>query len=72
MAFIKYVPPDTLAADARVDDPDNIIQIHSVHPAVMRQHYELYLQLMHRPGPLSRRRREILAVRISAINKCRY
>ncbi len=72
MAFIRYVPPSDLALADRVPDPDNIIQIHAVHPAVMRQHYELYRQLMHRPGPLSRRERELLAVRVSALNQCHY
>ncbi len=72
MAFIAYVPPADLAAEDRVADPDNIIQIHAVHPAVMRQHFELYKQLMHRPGPLSRREREVLGVRVSALNGCHY
>lgn len=72
MAFIAYVPPDHLAPEDRVADSDNIIQIHAVHPAVMRQHYELYVQLMHRPGPLSRRERELLGVRVSALNGCHY
>lgn len=72
MAFINYVQPGDLAPADRVDDPDNIIQIHAVHPAVMRQHYELYKQLMHRDGPLSRRERELLGVRVSALNRCHY
>jgi len=72
MAFIDYVPADTLSPDDRVHDPDNIIQIHAIHPAVMRQHYELYKQLMHRDGPLSRRERELLGVRVSALNHCHY
>ncbi len=72
MAFIPYLPPDTLAPEERVADSDNIIQIHAVHPAVMRQHYELYKQLMHRAGPLSRRERELLGVRVSALNQCHY
>ena len=72
MAFIPYVAPETLAPEDRVPDPDNIIQIHAVHPAVMRQHYELYKQLMHRAGPLSRRERELLGVRVSALNHCHY
>lgn len=72
MAFINYVRPEDLAPDERVADPDNIIQIHAVHPAVMRQHYELYKQLMHREGPLSRRERELLGVRVSALNHCHY
>ena len=72
MAFIAYVPPDALRSDERVADPDNIIQIHAIHPAVMRQHYELYKQLMHRAGPLSRRERELVGVRVSALNHCHY
>ncbi len=72
MAFIDYVAPGQLAAADRVADPDNIIQIHAVHPAVMRQHWELYKELMHRPGPLSRRERELLGVRVSALNGCHY
>jgi alkylhydroperoxidase family enzyme len=72
MAFITDVPSDTLAPEDRVTDPDNIIQIHAIHPAVMRQHYELYRQLMHRAGPLTRRERELLGVRVSALNRCHY
>ena len=72
MAFIRYVPADQLAPAERVADPDNIIQIHSVHPAVMRQHWELYREVMHRPGPLSRRERELMAVRVSGLNDCPY
>ena len=72
MAFIRYVPEEELAPNQRIPDTDNILRIHGVHPAVMRQHYELYLELMHRPGPLSRRLREMLAVRVSAINRCLY
>ena len=72
MAFINYVAADLLLPEDRVADPDNIIQIHAVHPAVMRQHYELYKQLMHRDGPLSRRERELLGVRVSALNQSHY
>lgn len=72
MAYIPDLPPDALTPEDRVSDPDNIIQIHAVHPAVMRQHWELYKQLMHRPGPLSRRERELIGVRVSALNHCHY
>ncbi len=72
MAFIRYVDESDLSPEDRVADPDNILQIHRVHPAVMRQHYDLYLELLHRPGPLTRRQREALAVRVSALNGCRY
>lgn len=72
MAFIAYVPPDQLPPSDRVADSDHIIQIHAVHPAVMRQHFDLYRELMHGRGPLSRREREILAVRVSGLNRCPY
>ena len=72
MAFINYVAADLLLPEDRVADPDNIIQIHAVHPAVMRQHYDLYRQLMQGDGPLSRRERELLGVRVSALNQCHY
>ena len=72
MAFIEYVPAHALPESDRVDDEDHIIQIHSIHPPVMRQHLELYRQLMHRAGPLARRERELIAVRVSALNGCRY
>jgi alkylhydroperoxidase family enzyme len=38
----------------------------------MRQHLDLYRQLMHQRGPLARREREMLAVRVSALNQCHY
>ena len=72
MAFIRYVPEAALTPEERVADPDHIIQIHAIHPAVMRQHYELYVELMRRPGPLSRVQREMTAVVVSAINGCHY
>jgi hypothetical protein len=72
MAFIRYVDPDELPGAGRVPDSDNILQIHGVHPEIMRQHYELYQQLMHGPGPLTREQREMLGVRVSALNGCHY
>ena len=68
MAFIRYRPSQELDAAERVADPDNIIQIHAIHPRLMRHHFELYRELMHQPGSLSRREREILGVRVSALN----
>lgn len=72
MAFIKYIPIEEQDAANGVPDTDNILQIHAINPKVMRQHYELYLQVMHRASPLSRREREILAVRVSVMNHCLY
>lgn len=71
MAWIRY--DDAGIAEAhRVPDDDNIIRIHGVHSAVLKQHYDLYVELMRGPGPLSRIQREMIAVAVSAANDCHY
>lgn len=72
MAFIDYRSPDELPAEDYIDDNDHILQVHSVHPRVMRQHLELYRELMHRSSPLTRRQREMIAVVVSSLNGCHY
>lgn len=72
MAFISYVPEDLVPEPDRVPDRDNILRIHGVHPRTMRLHYDLYVELMRGPSPLSRVQREMLAVVVSAANHCRY
>ena len=72
MAFIEYVPESEIAPERRVADKDNIIQVHGVHPEVMQLHYELYLELMHKAGPLSRVQREMVAIVVSVENSCHY
>ena len=72
MAFISYLPEEQIADRDRVPDRDNIIQIHGVHSRTMRQHYELYRELMYSPGPLSRVQREMIAVVVSSENHCHY
>lgn len=72
MAFIRYSPDDQIPSEDRVPDQDNILRIHGVHPRTMRQHYDLYAELMRGPGPLSRVQREMIAVVVSAANHCHY
>jgi alkylhydroperoxidase family enzyme len=72
MAFIRYVPEDEIPPADRVPDQDNIVRIHGVHSRIMRQHYELYAELMRGAGPLSRIQREMIAVAVSSANRCRY
>ncbi len=72
MAFISYVPADKIPPDHDVPDRDNIIRIHGVNSRSMRSHYDLYVDLMRRPGPLSREQREMIAVVVSGINGCHY
>ena len=72
MAFIDYRSTDEVAVRDRVPDRDNIIRIHAVHSRTMRHHYDLYRELMYGPGPLSRVQREMIAVVVSAENRCHY
>ena len=72
MAYIDYVPYDEVPPDLQVPDDDNIVQIHGVHAEVLRHHYNLFVELMRRGGPLRREQREMVAVGVSALNKCRY
>ena len=72
MAFIDYLPGESIPAADRVADGDNILRVHGVHSRAMRLHYDLYRQLMYAKGPLSRIQREMIAVVVSAANACRY
>jgi len=66
MAWIEY--RDTGA----VPDTDNILRVHGVSSGVQRAHYDLYIETMRKPGPLSRVQRERIAVAISDENGCHY
>lgn len=72
MAFIRYVPEGDIPPEHRLPDTDNILRVHGVHPAVGRRHFDLYRELMLRPGPLPRVQREMVAVVVSATNGCHY
>ena len=72
MAYISYAPEGDIPERDRVPDTDNIIQIHGVHPRVMRHHYDLYIEVMRRRSPLTRRQREMTAVVVSSVNSCHY
>ncbi|MBF0278738.1 MAG: hypothetical protein HQM13_13140 [SAR324 cluster bacterium] len=72
MTFIQYVSEDKIPEKDRVPDQDNILRIHGVHSKIMRHHYELYLELMHKRSPLSRVQREMIAVMVSSLNDCHY
>jgi hypothetical protein len=72
MAHIPYVPLKEIPERDRVPDTDHILRIHGVHSRVMRRHYDLYVDLMRRPGPLSFGQREMIAVVVSALNGCHY
>ncbi len=72
MAFIEYRSPENIPPVHRVPDGDNILRIHGVHPEALSLHYALYRELMYGASPLSRVQREMIAVTVSRVNRCRY
>lgn len=51
---------------------DNVMRVHALNPASLRTHFDLYVQSMHKPSPLSRAEREMVAVVVSRVNGCHY
>jgi len=61
----------------RVRDPssgtvDNILSIHSLHPAGLAAHYELYRTVMTGSPTLPKVERELVAFVVSLLNECHY
>lgn len=50
----------------------NILKVHSLNPAAMSNHLDLYMTLMFGKSGLSRAEREAIAVVVSATNDCAY
>ncbi len=50
----------------------NILKVHSLNPAAMKGHLDLYMTLMFGKSGLSRLEREAIAVVVSANNECEY
>ena len=81
MAWIRVTGPAEASGElrdlyARMSEPDgtvdNILTIHSVNPAALRTHFELYKACMFGPSELTRTQREMVAVVVSAANQCHY
>ncbi len=81
MAWIEMIAEDEATGRLRLlydlfTEPgggvDNILKIHSLNVKSLKSHYDLYAHLMHGRSPLSRAQREMIAVVVSALNKCRY
>ncbi len=51
---------------------DNIITIHGLHPESLAVHAAFYRLAMRGSAGLSLREREMLAVTVSAVNRCHY
>jgi alkylhydroperoxidase family enzyme len=51
---------------------DNILKIHSLNPGSLERHHSYYAWIMRGRSPLSRVQREMIAVAVSAANRCHY
>ncbi len=51
---------------------DNILKIHSVAPESLPAHLMFYKSALHSRGELTRTQREMIAVVVSALNRCFY
>ena len=81
MAWIRVIPPTEASGELaecygrmrELDGSvDNILTIHSLNPASLRAHFDLYKVSMHGPSELSRAQREMIAVVVSTVNCCHY
>ena len=55
-----------------VNETANIVSLSSIHPKSMAGQMLFYRTLMFGPSPLTRRQREMVATRVSQLNKCHY
>lgn len=51
---------------------DNIMKIHSLNVPSLNAHFEIYKTLMRGRSDLTRVQREMIAVVVSAVNRCYY
>lgn len=81
MAWIRTIDEDSAKGRlaklyARLREPwggvDNIFKIHSLNPGSIPGHLEMYRSTMRGRSPLSRVQREMIAVVVSSVNRCRY
>lgn len=81
MAWIRITSPDEATGRLKKIYDDairragrvwNILSLMSPNPAVLEASMGLYGATMHRPSPLSRAEREMLAVVVSRANDCHY
>jgi alkylhydroperoxidase family enzyme len=60
------------AAIARAGRVWQIVKVQSLNPAALKQSLALYATIMRGSSPLTRARREMLAVVVSRANDCHY
>jgi len=81
MAYIQMIERYEAQGDLKswydkVGNPDGtvdeVMKVHSLNVDSLRTHFELYVSACHKPSPLSRVEREIVASVVSRVNGCRY
>ena len=81
MARIQFIPEDEARGELKEIYDNltgsrgklaNVHLVHSLNPASLVAHMELYMTLMFKESPLKRYQREMLGVMTSATNKCKY
>ena len=81
MAWIEMIPEEEATGRlqelyAQYTEPwggvDNIMKIHSLNPKSMKTHFDLYAHLMRGRSDLTRAQREMIAIVVSAVNRCHY
>lgn len=81
MAWIEIIPEQAAEGELKhlykqLIEPwggvDNIMKIHSLNPASLNGHAVLYKTLMRGRSELTLAQREMIAVVVSALNRCVY
>ncbi len=81
MAWIRMIDEDEAQGEldehySRMREPqggvDNILKIQSLNPRSLHAHFEFYAALMRGRSALSPTQREMIAVVVSAANRCHY
>jgi len=82
MAWIRLVPREDAdeplrklldaARDPQTGALDEILHVHSLHPAGLAAHLELYRAVMRGTPGLPKLERELVALHVSRLNGCHY
>ena len=81
MAWINIIPEEEAEGELKAlydqnmepwGGVDNIIKIHSLSPESLKGHVALYKAVMYGKSLIPRPDREMIAVVVSAVNKCHY
>ena len=67
-----YVAKVYRQVERRGGEIDGIVRAHSLNPNALRAMMTFYNSVMHGDCAISLRRREMIAVTVSAVNECHY